>query len=1516
MIGYDDLFFPNESEALVIATLYDPTGNTQINEVEMWESYRSDGSEYTLSVDHGKANFDTDTDGEYHFVLYSKGNDDYAYSKAVKIRVIDGKAYYAETPEMVMPHDIQVKLQEGVKLGTIYDEYGNPSSNQGYLGINHIDAVGNWTWLGCFMAKSDGSIYVPKADGDYMIFYETWADMTEYIGDEKMYTISSGIITNPFDFYASKVQFSGEIFTDINKPAVYQDFNVGIFDSNDQFVKYARISNSDGKFTYKVGGLPAGDYSYRLEIYDYYVVRGFTNGLPVPFSILADGTAQVTETNIIIPKGKPLVFYSNSEPTNGSVTATLDVGKQVVMLSEGGRQHVFDDNGEFEFKFRDFEGNTQIVIATVSNIDHQAPIVIGSNVSKVSAQTGDSVDIMFTVDGLDASLATLSFGNVISQMPLDRTENVANQTVTFSGSILIEAPQGFYELSVLVADEVGNQTYQVLVDNFAVDNTPPEIHAAIANTLTNGFITDEVINIAVTTDGVPYFGIQPDAINQSIDSLDGFLKSVSFDDGQMHTLYFKAIDEHNNTSEIKELTFKWDYKAPAVPTLKVENGATLTNKKTVKVEFDVEASRVKILRMTAEGNEQVYLSSHDSGMMTASVTLREGLNTLKVISTDEAGNFSETETTITLDSMAPIIEIYFEPATLENGNQDLLKITTEQGISTVILTINGITVGTPLVLDENGNTSYALTGFDGNINVIATGLDAAGNIGTGRFSAVNVSASQEPLPLSEGITLQSGGFTLTGIDTALTVYTYEVAAADEHTFVSEPIQFELSGNATVDSSKGVVVDIVLDENLEKGYPSNTKMFYNLIEGETSTWIPLDKSEEHGDSLYNGTNDSIYVTVNPEDIQNEIQSATISTLGAYEIKPGHILAFLRHFSGYAVLTDHTAPVVTILTEPLTSPINVDKLPLELSVSEKSTVTLKVDDEKVDLEKLESNFWYAIDLSKDAQTVLEEGVHTFSITAVDAAGNQSSTETFEFVIDRYIELLSANSEGILIGENGNTFLTVTNDAVKLNISAKDTHFKEIIINEGQQNSMTSSLSSFQTEWLLNEGVNLITITAVDLAGNRSELNCSIMRDTTGPTLHLNGLNEGDVISSPSLIEVISGVENDLTTYSWTLLGGKTVVYGTNKPIVIGENEGAYSLMVKGYDNYGNMSLLETHFTVDFKAPEISASAVESISNADQMISISISPFKANTAIYIYKNELQISNNLFTKVSNIESDMTVYTGNFNDEGKYTIVVDTIAGNENAIKTIDFEIDKTAPMIIVEGVNEGQVFTEKNAITFSTSNGLDETVEATISHNGNTKLPYASGTYLDENGAYELIIIAKDRAQNTSETVIKFVVAIPEPEEPFIPNAPAIIPNSVFTQKIVSATGQKMFDFALLDISLMLEKGTFISGTEVIIKRYNADQSNAVIPMVTKKDTVHRLTSNVYKIGVSKAFSGAITLVVPYDESLVGKENKLSIACYDVVNDTWVLVKGKFNKSNNTVTFTTDILSYFMVVESEKVK
>ncbi|HDH63404.1 MAG TPA: hypothetical protein ENF66_01765, partial [Firmicutes bacterium] len=104
-------------------------------------------------------------------------------------------------------------------------------------------------------------------------------------------------------------------------------------------------------------------------------------------------------------------------------------------------------------------------------------------------------------------------------------------------------------------------------------------------------------------------------------------------------------------------------------------------------------------------------------------------------------------------------------------------------------------------------------------------------------------------------------------------------------------------------------------------------------------------------------------------------------------------------------------------------------------------------------------------------LKEGNHTFSVKAKDEAGNESEVLTYTFIVDITPPELEVTSpqDGTLAKDKLIDVTGKTEPNIKVDVNG-------IIVNSDSQGNFTASYS-------LNEGDNLLTIKAIDKAGNET-------------------------------------------------------------------------------------------------------------------------------------------------------------------------------------------------------------------------------------------------------------------------------------------------------------------------------------------------------------------------------------------------------------------------------------------------
>ncbi len=154
--------------------------------------------------------------------------------------------------------------------------------------------------------------------------------------------------------------------------------------------------------------------------------------------------------------------YSTTTPTNGTVVATLTPSENVTVTNNGGSfTYEFTTNGSFTFELVDDAGNVGTAVATVANIDQEAPVlnVKTTSIGNASSKLFSSISLNFT-DNLELGYINLN-GTVtnLSGTSFD-VDNVS------SGYGLVEGAN-----SITLYDEAGNSvTYE-----FTVDVTKPVV---------------------------------------------------------------------------------------------------------------------------------------------------------------------------------------------------------------------------------------------------------------------------------------------------------------------------------------------------------------------------------------------------------------------------------------------------------------------------------------------------------------------------------------------------------------------------------------------------------------------------------------------------------------------------------------------------------------------------------------------------------------------------------------------------------------------------------------------------------------------------------------------------------------------------------------------------------------------------------------------------------------------------------------------------------------------------------
>lgn len=148
-----------------------------------------------------------------------------------------------------------------------------------------------------------------------------------------------------------------------------------------------------------------------------------------------------------------------------------------------------------------------------------------------------------------------------------------------------------------------------------------------------------------------------------------YVSEAAIPDGD-RTYTVKVNDYDGNTSETVSTTFKIDTVPPVLEVSQPVDG-TSTNKNTVNVigyTSDATSSPVTV-KIYVNGNDTGSVDLDGSGNFVKTVTLSDGENIIKIVSTDKIGKFSEITRTVYLKTTAPVFKsVKIEPNPVDAGN--------------------------------------------------------------------------------------------------------------------------------------------------------------------------------------------------------------------------------------------------------------------------------------------------------------------------------------------------------------------------------------------------------------------------------------------------------------------------------------------------------------------------------------------------------------------------------------------------------------------------------------------------------------------------------------------------------------------------------------------------------------------------------------------------------------------------------------------------------------------------------
>ncbi len=316
-------------------------------------------------------------------------------------------------------------------------------------------------------------------------------------------------------------------------------------------------------------------------------------------------------------------------------------------------------------------------------------------------------------------------------------------------------------------------------------------------------------------------------------------------------------------------------------------------------------------------------------------------------------------------------------------------------------------------------------------------------------------------------------------------------------------------------------------------------------------------------------------------------------------------------------------------------------------------------------------------------LSEGLHNFSVTAVDSLGNiNSNPATFQWTVDLTppIASISNTNPAGAINNVANKELTfVANEAASFECSVDAQAF-------------TACASPLSLNGL-SDGTHWFEVRAIDLAGNQGVVaSFSWKIDTIAPVLSAGAISPAQGLTNANHISTEFSADEISTFFCSFDSEAATECQSPYSRSSI--SEGNHSLSIYAMDNAGNKSnILSFNWNMDLTAPlisfgEILPSAASVINSQDIVLPVNLN--KAAALNVTLNGVLQSQNSSPISFNNLS------------EGIYQVAIFARDSAGNVSNTIqhNFRVDVTAPILSMAAARTASPINfDNNSFTFSTN-------------------------------------------------------------------------------------------------------------------------------------------------------------------------------------------------------------------------
>lgn len=417
------------------------------------------------------------------------------------------------------------------------------------------------------------------------------------------------------------------------------------------------------------------------------------------------------------------------------------------------------------------------------------------------------------------------------------------------------------------------------------------------------------------------------------------------------------------------------------------------------------------------------------------------------------------------------------------------------------------------------------------------------------------------------------------------------------------------------------------------------------------------------------------------------------------------------------------------------------------------------------------------SGSAHTFTADGTYTVTMTATDKAGHSTTSDPVTFRVDK-TDPVANITNAVKKGRKATPTLSIT-EAFKdatgkytVYYSAPETTSEQalapVAVTQGADINLVFGEGAGNANFA-KDGTYRIVFEVEDAVGRKSSAETSFIIDATAPVITLldsNGVKIAGAASKNPITLNASVFEEFFSDVTITVKGTREDINGnkatlsfdpkkaTSKTTNISETfeiDGRYNVEIIATDSTGNTkSSGALMFTIDKTAPVLDTSSLDKYENA-----------YLNNLDFAKVNVNSLVKDLTLKTTSITLNGKEFTGDATDyeDGSYILKIsaEDELGNISE-KEIHFILDTKAPVFLVTGVEDGQIQKDSYDITIALQ--LDEDTLTSVMLNGEEVAIKNNTATLSvkDDGTYELVMKAVDRAGNVSEQKISFGIGSEE--------------------------------------------------------------------------------------------------------------------------------------------------------------